>query len=238
MAGNEDLHTLFNFFEKVAKPLKQASYEDGMKYIFEHVKKLPSFVLGQLHKNLDQSNGLYKYVNYVGFSNGDFHVFQGGRPPADFIKVSTEGLGGPELRVCYPGGYAELATSAGQPMCTTRAKDEQNSYYLLVTYKDSDIDEASYSAFEADWKTKTGANIIRDTFPAGIVGGDVGFYKRRRPGHTPLNYVLRYEILPGASRESVLQLLPTLREKLTAGGVPFSNVGAYSICYICDPVKT
>ncbi|XP_041485590.1 uncharacterized protein LOC121431880 [Lytechinus variegatus] len=237
MAGNEDLHIVFNFFEKIPNPPEQASYEDGMKHIYEYVRRQPSFVLGQVHKNLDQANGLYKYVNYVGFSNGDFHAFQGGPPPADWIKVGTEGLGGRELRVCYPGGYAELATSAEQPMCTTRAKDEQNSYYLLVNFKDSDIDEASYSAFEADWKTKTGADIIRDAFPAAIVGGDVGFYKRRRPGITPFIYVLRYEILPGASRESVLQFLPTLREKLTAGGVPFSNVGAYSICYICDPVK-
>eukprot|EP00057_Strongylocentrotus_purpuratus_P016001 XP_011670475.1 PREDICTED: uncharacterized protein LOC105441246 [Strongylocentrotus purpuratus] len=122
-------------------------------------------------------------------------------------------------------------------MCTTRVKDQEKSYYLLVNYKDSDIDEASYSAFEAEWKAKTGADIVSDAFPADIKRGDIALYKRRRPGRTPFVYVLRVEILPGASAENVIQLLPILREKLTAGGIPFSDVGAYSICYLCDPVK-
>ncbi|XP_030835410.1 uncharacterized protein LOC115921681 [Strongylocentrotus purpuratus] len=237
MAGNDELHIVFNFFEKVSKPPEHDSHEDGMKFIYEWVRKQPSFVLGQIHKNLDQSSGSYKYVNYVGFNNGDFHAFRQGPPPPEWIEVGTKGLGGRELRVCYPGGYAEVATTSVEPMCTTRAKDQEKSYYLLVNYKDSDIDEASYSAFEAEWKVKTGADIVSDAFPADIKRGDIALYKRRRPGRTPFVYVLRVEILPGASTENVLQLLPILREKLTAGGIPFSDVGAYSICYLCDPVK-
>ena len=59
MAAQDDLHIVFNFFEKIPNPPpEQKSYEDGMKYMYEYVRRQPSFVLGQLHKNIDP-NGKY-----------------------------------------------------------------------------------------------------------------------------------------------------------------------------------
>ncbi|XP_071504576.1 uncharacterized protein [Diadema antillarum] len=235
MASTPDIHCVGNFFEKIQKPPQQDSFLDGMKYIFDYVRTQPSFMVGQLHENIDPQ-GRFPFVNFVAFSNSDFHVFQPGKPPEEWINVAATGIGPRGTQICYPGGYKEIATTMGEVMATKPPKDE-SSCYLLLPFKDTVVGEANFAAFESDWKAKSGATILSESCSGDVKLGDFALYKRILTGITPYLYVLRCEVQPGSTKEQVRALVPTLREKLAANGIPFDDIGAYSVCFLGYPKK-
>ncbi|XP_072165671.1 uncharacterized protein [Diadema setosum] len=235
MASTPDIHYVVNFIEKIQKPPQQDSFMDGMKYIFNYVRTLPSFMLGQLHENIDPQ-GRFPFVNLVAFSNSDFHVFRPGTPPAEWVTVAATGVGPVGTQTVYPGGYKEIATTMGEVMATKPPKDD-SSCYLLLPFKDTVVGEVNSGAFESDWKAKSGTTILSESCSGDVKLGDFALYKRILTGRSPYLYMLRCEVQLGSTKEQVRALIPTLREKLSANGIPFDDIGAYSVCHLNYPKK-
>lgn len=62
----DELHVVFNFYEKITPPPKFKTFIDGWKHLGNFVEKLDYYVAAQLHQNLDpKGEGYFFQIFYL-----------------------------------------------------------------------------------------------------------------------------------------------------------------------------
>lgn len=223
---------VFNLYETTPPAPGFKTFLEGAKHTFDFVEKDPSFVVGQLHKNLDPE-GLFKFAHYASFRDASFQAFKR-EPSPEWLAVIEEGHGKWGHQIRHPGGFEEIGSWSGEKWCPeTQVAD--NSIFLLSMFKDVPED------FEENWKTLSGATILSESLPKDVVFHQAGLY-RKLGGPTQFRYILRCELLPVPSDESagyteILGSLGDLRKKLSEDEVPFVNLSAYKIIDVSNEIR-
>ncbi|XP_072165670.1 uncharacterized protein [Diadema setosum] len=229
-AGASQVRAIFNLYETTTPAPGFDSFLDGVKHTFAFVEKEPSFVVGQFHKNLDDG-GHFKYAHFANFKDGSFTGFSP-NPSPEWLAAIKEGHGEWGHQVRHPGGYEEITTWSGQPWCP-KTQAAENSIFLLAAFKDVPED------FEKEWKSMSGMNVVAESLPATVSLNEAGLF-RKLGGKTPLNYILRVELLPGSPGaddgvSDVLGSLEGIRSTLSQSGSPLVDIGAYKIIVVTKP---